>query len=146
MPLVALEALLGLMPLNLHISKEPILAAYRLKTYKYWGEKKLTSVVLSHIIQKVSQGSVLSMHSDVMGTEYFFTHPYTVTLGTRVNRTEAGLDKFRYEMVRYNDGSRIDSRLGFRVYSNIPRLSIAVSLGLYYIVFQAEVCYTGLCS
>lgn len=69
--LVALEVILGMLPLNLHIYNEAILAAYRLPILKI-GEDANT-MLDTLITKEVLQGSVEGMVSNVMGTEYCFT-------------------------------------------------------------------------
>src|SRR5204863_7786853 len=80
------------------------------------------------------------MRPDLMETEYIFTHPYGVTLGTRSDWCGDNLpERSRGQMTWYTDGSKTGSGTGFGVYRKNPRTHINRSLGAYSTVFQAEV-------
>ena len=136
-PSATLEVALGILPLDIYIKAEARKTAYRLKTADLWREGLLRAGHCS-ITRIVAHDHVLEMTSDVMSKVYI--KPYTVEL---CSRKEWGSQKGPYSgrgsLVWYTDGSLIEGRSGYGVFSASPRTELKASLGRCSTVFQAEI-------
>lgn len=138
-PTVAMEVILGLLPLDIFIQAEARKASFRLRTANHWRAGLLTSGH-SSISRVVDTGSVLDMTSDVMQGQTVLARSFTTSLGLRRDWRERPESKScRGCRIWYTDGSLLNGKSGYGIYSTAPRTAISASLGAYSTVFQAEV-------
>ena len=82
-----------------------------------------------------------------METEYVFSKPFSVILGSRSDwNTEHHPALAGSHLVFYTDGSRMGSSTGYGVFSRSPRTEICGSLGTHCTVFQAEIYAICICA
>lgn len=132
-PTSAMEAILGLAPLDLVIKAEARSGIHRLQINKYWSPN---SYKKGHTVFQgdLPDGLILNMSTDVLAPETIFT-----------NETELEIpDKGTYKPSRrgiewYTDASKTSEGTGAAVYGQRPREMQKFSLGKHTTVFQAEV-------
>jgi len=138
-PSATLEVALDLLPLNIFIKAEARKAAYRLKVMGQWREG-LSGTGHCTITKSVAHSPVLEMTSDVMRTEMVFTKPFSVKFCSREEwKSKEGPYPKRGSLVWYTDGSLIEGKSGYGVYSDSPRTRLCASLGQHCTIFQAEI-------
>uniref|UniRef100_A0A1B6KRF7 RNase H type-1 domain-containing protein n=1 Tax=Graphocephala atropunctata TaxID=36148 RepID=A0A1B6KRF7_9HEMI len=138
-PTMTLEVMLGLLPLDILIKAEARKAAYRLMTAKHWREGR-SGTGHCTISGKVNCGPVLDMTSDVMGKETVHSKPYSTNICSKdACRAEITAHARKGSLMWYTDGSLMDGKSGYGVYSPSPRTNISASLGRYCTIFQAEI-------
>ena len=138
-PTVSLEVVLGPLPLDIFIMAEARKTAYRLHTANLWRAGLLFSGH-SSISRAVDTGSVLDMTSDVMLGQTIMNRPFTTSLGSKKDWNGRPTTEPRKGCLTwYTDGSLLNGKSGYGIYSTTPRTSISASLGAYSTIFQAEI-------
>ena len=141
-PTAALEALLDIKPLHVHLKQEALACAYRLQVTGHWT-RDLGNNAASHIRlwpEMVAWDKDILAPSDMTIACSF---PYRSSLVNIPPRQEwlSGFVERRLaeHVVCYTDGSLMDGRAGAGVYCRELRLEQSHSLGRYCTVFQAEI-------
>lgn len=130
-PTVALEALLDLPPLHIHIKAEAKIAVARLKACQNF--LKLNPEQTNW----VNEDHVLSMPSDHLARELCFKIPFSTEIWSRED-WNLKLDTLPSNVVTwYTDGSKTEDGTGAGVVG--PSHKISIPMGKYATVFQAEV-------
>ena len=141
-PTAAMEALLGLTPLHLHIKKEAAAAALRMQTE---GNLKPGNMV-GHlkILREFQADPLTKMPSDSMPAVLDFNKPFSVIIPDRDCWGTGGLSFDRGSMVWYTDGSKSEEGVGIGIYGN--KTALSKSLGSNATIFQAEMHAIELCA
>ena len=134
-PTAALEVLLNLPPLHIHVKKEAISAALRISNM---GKKLNQGDMTGHrkILMEFPEYELVSTLLDVMPTKYIFKRPYRVVIPDRSLWLNGELNLETEAHVWYTDGSLMNGRVGAGVYGS--ETSIKKALGAYPSIFQAE--------
>ncbi|CAK1598330.1 unnamed protein product [Parnassius mnemosyne] len=131
-PTAALEAMLELTPLHLHIQQEATLAAIRLKTLNLWSKN---SVPHTGIIDRIhSKIPILQAKYDRIPKQFVFDKKYKIQLNE--NSQPEGLSP--KELRIFTDGSKTNEGVGCGAFSEDLNIHICTPLGTYNTVFQAE--------
>ncbi|CAK1579532.1 unnamed protein product [Parnassius mnemosyne] len=131
-PTAALEAMLELTPLHLHIQQEATLAAIRLKTLNLWSKN---SVPHTGIIDRIhSKIPILQAKYDRIPKQFVFDKKYKIQLNE--NSQPEGLSP--KELRIFTDGSKTNEGVGSGAFSKDLNIHICTPLGTYNTVFQAE--------
>ncbi|CAK1594967.1 unnamed protein product [Parnassius mnemosyne] len=131
-PTAALEAMLELTPLHLHIQQEATLAAIRLKTLNLWSKN---SVPHTGIIDRIhSKIPILQAKYDRIPKQFVFDKKYKIQLNE--NSQPEGLSP--KELTIFTDGSKTNEGVGSGAFSEDLNIHICTPLGTYNTVFQAE--------
>ncbi|XP_061723681.1 uncharacterized protein LOC133529895 [Cydia pomonella] len=135
-PTAALEAILNLPPLHLHLELEAKSSMLRIAGARRGNWLSQTLRLLRESVHDIP---VLGMPSDTMAPKFCPHKLYSVELPKREDWSN-GQIKWKEESLRwYTDGSKSGSEVGCRVYGEAPRKGISVNLGRYCSIFQAEV-------
>ena len=141
-PTAAMEALLGLMPLHLHIKKEAAIAALRVQAE---GKIKAGNMV-GHlrVLKEFQDDHSVEMPFDCMPGKLDFNKPFRVVLPERDGWSSGGPSFERGSMVWYTDGSKTKEGVGIGISGN--GIALSKSLGLFASIFQAEIHAIELCA
>lgn len=134
-PGVALNGLLGLTPLELHIDKEAKASMYRVNSL---GMTKWQSVRMRSLVNSFESHEVLSMTSDNMLPQYSFEKRYHVEIPLREDWLEGQIACKEGSLIWFTDGSKMGPDVGLGVYGERPRFRLSKSLGSHASIFQAE--------
>jgi len=138
-PSAALEVALNLLPLDIFIKAEARKAALRLRATDLWREGR-SGTGHGSITKAVAQDTALDMVSDSMCKEVVFTKPFTVELCSREEWVSPGGPYADKEtLIWYTDGSLIEGKSGYGVYSKFPKTELQACLGQFCTIFQAEI-------
>lgn len=133
-PLDALEALLNLEPLHIFIQKEARAAMLRVSRCR-----RPFSSVYCKLLREINDSPIMTMPSDWINTEHHFIKFYSVDIKGRDDWETIGPPTLPPgSLIWYTDGSRKDAHAGAGVYGVRPKAQIAISLGSFASVFQAE--------
>lgn len=131
-PTSALEAIIGLTPITIHVKREALASALRHaildKTSRITGH--------SRIVKEIPNWERLRYCTDIGTVKLDFEKPFTITI---LERDEWTMDKLLLEantQTWYTDGSKMDTGTGSGIYG--PNTRISVSLGKSSSIFQAE--------
>ncbi|CAK1599870.1 unnamed protein product [Parnassius mnemosyne] len=131
-PTAALEAMLELTPLHLHIQQEATLAAIRLKTLNLWSKN---SVPHTGIIDRIhSKIPILQAKYDKIPKQFVFDKKYKIQL----NETSQPEGLNPKELRVFTNGSKTNEGVGSGTFSEDLNIHICTPLGTYNTVFQAE--------
>ncbi|KAI5753143.1 hypothetical protein M8J77_023972 [Diaphorina citri] len=135
-PTLAMETLLGLTPLDIHVKGTARTVAHRLKLNNTW----ITQHHGHSIITTAISDPLFEMRSDMMAVEENFDNPVNVVIETAGNWgvKETQLLK-KGAVVWYTDGSKTEAGSGAGIHCVKPRVNISLPLGTYTGVYQAEV-------
>ncbi|XP_063634981.1 uncharacterized protein LOC134805639 [Cydia splendana] len=132
-PTAAMEVMLNLSPLHLHIQQEASLSAVRLRTLNIWSNT--TGALHTACLEKVySEFPVLMAGTDRIHKQAIFDKRYKIQLFEDDNYE--GLNP--RELRIFTDGSKTDSGSGSGTFSEDLNMSITTPLGAHNSVFQAE--------
>lgn len=140
-PTAALETMLGLLPLHLHLRREAILSAWRLSLHK----SLLPGDLIGHLeILNLIQLESMHKPSDVMQLKRDFEIPYKVIIqGQKGNSYK--MPKFeRNSQIWYTDGSKMDDGVGMGIVG--PNCRFAIPMGSAPSIFQAEIAAINHCA
>ncbi len=132
-PTAALEVLLGLPPLDIHIQKEAMASSYRLWVNNTWNRGSTGHKRIWGRMRAISD--VHKMHSDTRTPCFRFSNNFQTLFPVREEWKEPIADS----NVCYTDGSRKSDRAGAGVAIPQEGVSLSLPLGSYATVFQAEV-------
>ncbi|XP_063375457.1 uncharacterized protein LOC134663070 [Cydia amplana] len=130
-PTVALETMLGLLPLHIYIQKEAAATALRLKNLNLW-----TSFSSPHkriYDNMISKLPMLEAPIDQIPKTMIFWKDYAISL---TEDPKEGLDQTKLRI--FTDGSKTNTGTGCGVFSEDLNIHISKPLGEYNTVFQAE--------
>ena len=134
-PTAAMEALIGLLPLYLHIRREAMSCATRLAIL---GQIKLkTGLGHLRILEDVPEMQMGILVSDLMPKQKSFGKKYKILLTNRSTWDNGGPKLESGTIMWYTDGSVIDGGTGAGLVGPNCRRSIA--LGAFPTIFQAEI-------
>jgi ribonuclease HI len=133
-PTNALNVILHLMPIDLHIKSEAAISAIRLKDLGLWKEKPYghTSILRSLPRELVTQGT------DYRTPIINFDKNFRVIIPTR-EQWENGEAKLASHMAIFTDGSKMNCGVGAGVFIEELNTAASIHLPSYSSVFQAEV-------
>ena len=139
-PTAALEVLLGLPTLDLHVKKEAMAACHRLRRSGTWVQKGSASDH-SSIQRVVAEIPVLNMPCDGIIPQYLFGHMYSVHIPKREDwNTERDAILPPETKSCFTDGSKMDGKAGAGVhFADQNTADMSLPLGHHATVFQAEV-------
>lgn len=144
-PTAALEVLLDMPPLHIHIQKEAARTAYRLK--------QMSICMPQDIILEATSGSevirtqeVLGMISDIMPTTINTSLPFETISPDREDWAQKEAELLAADIGCFTDGSRTEQGTGIGIYGRNPHVRTSASLGKYTTIFQAEVYAIDLCA
>lgn len=132
-PRDALNAILHLLPADLHIKYLATCSALRLREIGYWREKPYGhSSILSSLARELLPSS-----TDYTIPKLVLDRKFQVKIPTRKDwRDESVLNGF--DTVLFTDGSKMDCGVGAGVYSKSPNIALSYRLPDTSSVFQAE--------
>lgn len=135
-PTAALEAMLNLPPLNLHLEKEARSSMLRILTARKgnWLSRALTTLG-----ESVNDVPVLGMPLDTIPPKLSTQINYSVELLKREDWTNSLIKWKPGSLKWYTDGSKSGSEVGCGVYGEAPKKAISLNLGRHSSIFQAEV-------
>ncbi|XP_058830267.1 uncharacterized protein LOC131689298 [Topomyia yanbarensis] len=141
-PTAALEALLNIKPLHIHLKQEALSCAYRLQVTGLWNSNHV-DLATSHTrlwSQMVTWGEDILAPSDITLTCSFPYRTFHVKIPSREEWLSGFMERQQQtQVVCYTDGSLMEGRAGAGVYCREMRLEQSHSLGRYCTVFQAEI-------
>jgi len=137
-PTLALEIIVGLYPLSIHIKQEAMLACYRMITNGQWkqtccGHTGIKSSLMAH-------APLSQMRSDKILPQYIFDKNYTVSIPSKDDWGNHNVE-LPDDIVCFTDGSkhRGKNQSGASVYNQTTKQEQVLPLGKHCTVFQAEV-------
>ncbi|XP_047998147.1 uncharacterized protein LOC125235592 [Leguminivora glycinivorella] len=131
-PTAAMEVMLGLPPLYLHIQQEASLSAVRLNTLNIWSN---TGVLHTKCLEKVyDEFPILRSGTDRIQKHVIFDKRYKIQLYEDDNYEGLNPKELRI----FTDGSKTDNGSGSGTFSEDLNMSITTPLGAHNSVFQAE--------
>ena len=131
-PTGALEALMGLTPIKIHVKEVAVTSALR---HAILDKNSKTTGHMS-IVEEIPQWERLRYCTDIGAVSQDFEKPFGITI---LVRNEWSLEKLRLDIgtiTWYTDGSKMDSGTGSGIYG--PNSRTSVSLGTSSSIFQAE--------
>jgi ribonuclease HI len=139
-PTNAMEALVGLPPLDLVVQGEARASAHRLWSLGSWSHLHPNSCHSTILVQLHQSDPIFNMRADVMRPEYNFEPKYRVELLSRKDWTIGmGTPPIVKGQVWFTDGSHMEGRTGAGVYGQSNGRRLSLPLGQYATVFQAKV-------
>ena len=137
-PTLAMEAILGLVPLYLHLEAEARKASVRLNDWSQWcrwgrdfGHGRIWS--------DIAKSDPLLLRRDAMPPVLSFNKKYKILVPNREQWLQPDLSLFRPGgLIWYTDGSRTEAGSGAGIYGAQPKVKISFALGRCATVFQAE--------
>jgi hypothetical protein len=136
-PTVALEALLNIEPLHIHIETQVRSALLRLKhssllinNTNYGHSSLWTSMI--------TQSPELNMPCDLITPEYRFEKSFKIELPTRENWSASNVIPIE-SMTWFTDGSRRNELSGSGIFCTTTETEISVPLGKFITVFITEI-------
>lgn len=130
-PTAALEVILGLTPLDLHIQQEATMAAIRLKHLNLWGTTRSPHATI--LESALSHEPLIGAPCDKMPKQHTFQKHY------RIQTHEDQRDQSGNSEVRvYTDGSKTKQGTGAGVHSLDLNINISMTLGPHSSIFQCE--------
>ncbi|CAH0712852.1 unnamed protein product, partial [Brenthis ino] len=139
----ALNALLDIAPLYLHVQKEAKSCLYRLCTQ---SNVKLQSQYMNKLKELTFEHKTLKMPVDGMSTEFNFAKQYQIDLPNRDMWLKNQESHKKGSHVWFTDGSKKGSDVGCGIYGLKPRFDMSVNLGKEATIFQAEVFAINKCA
>ena len=133
-PADALNVLLHLLPLDLHIKYVAACSAVRLRESGCWAAK---SYGHSNILDEIPR-EIWASPTDYVTRKLNFTRNFAVDLPTRAKWKTGGVLQ-DYDTVFFTDGSKMAYGVGAGVFSNTHGVSKSYGLPGFASVFQAEV-------
>lgn len=135
-PGAALDAILDLPPLHLHLRMVAAASMHRIATQ---GEGKWLSKSLGSFQEAVMSRNILGMYTDNMTPQCCLQKLYTVELLSRDNWLKGQVTWKNGSLIWYTDGSKSGHHVGCGVYGERPCVRKSLNLGKYASIFQAEV-------
>ena len=135
-PTSALEIIVGLTPLTLYIKQEAMLACYRLKTNFQWSPYRVGHASVQTLMELEIPASRL--RNDHVVATYIFDKNYVVTIPSKEAWNNQNVEIL--DVICFTDGSRHQrlGQTGAGVYIQTSGVKLAIPLGKYATVFQAE--------
>ncbi|XP_045534631.1 uncharacterized protein LOC123721138 [Papilio machaon] len=133
-PTTALEALLNLTPLNIHIQQTATSTALRLRTLNLWRQYRIPHTSILDTLTAALP--IVDAKHDLIPKQYIFDKKYKIHL-TESKQNDTGRHNHTHLMI-YTDGSKTDQGSGSGVFSEDLNIKIHTSLGQYCTIFQAE--------
>lgn len=131
-PTAALEVMLNITPLHLHIQEEAAVAAVRLRSLKLWKNSKVPhTAILGRVHERFP---ILLAGNDRIPKRFVFDKKYKIQLHESDDYEGLNLKELRI----FTDGSKTDDGTGTGVFSEDLCINIAQPLGDHNSVFQAE--------
>ncbi|XP_047990715.1 uncharacterized protein LOC125229817 [Leguminivora glycinivorella] len=130
-PTAALEAILGLPPLHLHIQQEALAAAVRLKKSNLWRPPRVPHTEI--LYEAIGKAPLIEAVTDKIPKQFVFDKKYKIQLH---EEPREGLNP--RELRIFTDGSKTRSGTGSGVFSEDLNIHISTPLGAHNTVFQAE--------
>ena len=141
-PTAAMEALLGLLPLHLHVQKEAALCALRLsRTFNF---KPGNLVGHLSILKNKTFEEMASIPTDFMPMKYNFEQSFAVVIPDRQLWTSGNPNFKKGSLNWFTDASKINSNTGIGIYG--PRCRVRKALGESTSVFQGEITAIQYCA
>ena len=137
-PTAALEILLDLRPLWLHVQGEAMASCYRMAAQGTWGREDID---YGHSqLLKVMRGIVpiSAFPSDLMLPQHRFNKGFQVVIPSREDWVDQGKSLLGDSEVIYTDGSLMEGRAGAGVHYSQDQ-ELIISLGEWATVYQSEV-------
>ena len=131
-PTAAMEVIIGITPLHIHIEAEAARGALKHVTLN--GEVDTRGHM--SILNKIPNWEYLAHGTDMTLKAYDFDKPFSTTILEREGWSIEKLHIGKNDSVWYTDGSKTEEGTGFGVYG--PRTRISCSLGKTSTIFQAE--------
>lgn len=139
-PTAAMEVLLGITPLHIHLQSEATKTTYRLY-HSTNGTLAINNIRMeqTELLDEILNHSTLAMPSDLMPKTTSYTKPYSVTIPDRKEWEQSRMELEKADICMYTDGSKMPSGVGAGIYGRKPRTEITISRGKLSSIFQAEV-------
>lgn len=141
-PTAAMEAMLCILPLHLHVKQEAALGALRLQRCNNWVEGDGTGH--SRIVKAFDISSLATSVSDCMEVRPNMDIPYEVIETNRQMWCNGGPTLPEGTIRFFTDGSKMGTSTGAGVFG--PRTRETISMGKWPTVFQAEVYAIHICA
>ncbi|XP_062533798.1 uncharacterized protein LOC134202829 [Armigeres subalbatus] len=141
-PTAALEVLLDVVPLHIHLKQEALSCTYRLWVLGFMEENPInrSSTHTSLLQLMVDWDRTVLAPSDLTLASSFPYRTFSTQFPSRDEWTSGYLERSMSDsIVCYTDGSLFEGRAGAGVYSRELRLEQSHSLGRHCTVFQAEI-------
>lgn len=133
-PTAAMEAMLDLLPLHLHVKKEAAQSAFLVQRVYAYKPGNLAGHL--RILNEFEQFQVHFKVTDIMLKTFNFERSFEVAINSRQSWQSGAPSLERGALIWYTDGSRMDGRVGIGVKG--PNFSLAKALGTSPTIFQAE--------
>ena len=134
-PTMALDALMHLLPLHQFVQLEARKSAFKLRRFKRIIGGDLTGHL--EILKDVTVNPLVIQNEDWMEQKLILDIPYKVTINDRDTWESGGPAIPPGSIVFYTDGSKMGNSTGAGVYG--PRIKLALPMGKWPTVFQAEI-------
>lgn len=141
-PTAALEVLLNLPPLHIHIQGEARSVNHRLLQNQV-SISQTHGTKYQRLIDELKADPLTGMPGDAMVQRYSFEKKYTVIIPERES-WKIGLP-VKAGSIWYTDGSKTEKGVGAGIYEPKTGTSLSMSLGRHTTVFQAEVAAVRYC-
>lgn len=140
-PTMAMEAIIGLVPVDIFVRTSATLAARRLNIEPgVIGNRRAHTNILGSAVN----GDLLGMPTDRVGTELRFGRRFEVVIPSR-SEWEQGGPFVDHRCLRwYTDGSKMATGVGAGVFG--PNVKLSEPMGMWTTVFQAEIQAINLCA
>nr|XP_034839911.1 uncharacterized protein LOC117996008 isoform X1 [Maniola hyperantus] len=122
-PTAALEIILGILPLYLHIKEEATLAALRLKTSGHWKEHNTMHTKI--LLQSINKEPRLEWKCDRTKKQHILDKNYKINTGKNMNPRST-----RDAIEVYTDGSKTKTGTGAGAYCQELNMRISHALGV----------------
>ncbi|KAI5754342.1 hypothetical protein M8J77_007902 [Diaphorina citri] len=134
-PTAAMETMLDMLPLYLHIKKDAMLSALRLSTTKHFKPGDLVGHL--SILKEIPWDPMAITMSDAMPTKLNFDLPFKVHIPDREIWDKGGPEYLNQSLNWYTDASKLNGKTGVGVYG--PKCKARKALGQHPTVYQGEV-------
>lgn len=140
-PTAAMEMLLNVTPLHIHVKQEAIKSILRLKSF----HSPVTHMGgHMRILQEIKDQPTLLMDTDKMIRKYDFEKKFQTNIPSREDWKNGIPVLNGFNSVWYTDGSKTPQGIGAGVFG--PRCNIVQPMGKFTTVFQAEIHAIELCA
>lgn len=129
-PTSAMETLLSLPPLDLHVREMALRSALRLRDLGLWTNRRGIKGHTEAIEAGFKELPLLEFRSDRISPKHIFSKQFTCSLTTH--------DLDNVDIQIFTDGSKTESGSGAGIHSPELKLNISIPLGKHSSVFQTE--------
>ncbi|KAL1448474.1 hypothetical protein WDU94_005530 [Cyamophila willieti] len=134
-PTAAMETMLDMLPLYMHIKKDAMQSALRLSMTKHFKPGNLVGHL--SILKEIPWDPMATTVSDSMPTKFNFDFPFKINIPNRDVWEKGGPEYQTHSINWYTDASKLNSKTGVGVYG--PNCKARKALRKFPTVYQGEV-------